>query len=149
MGKRKWWIVAAIAWMVSIFFATQLPYFTGQNTAKVIRKAFINETKTIGVQSDSTVDINELNLIVRKVTHIIVFGILAFLLFKSLETLRFSYMFACLLTVLYVLSDEWHQSFMPGRVAAYWDVLFDSVGAMIALLISYLIISRKIEKTGS
>ncbi|MEH7111519.1 VanZ family protein [Neobacillus niacini] len=149
MGKRKWWIVAAITWMVSIFFFTQLPYFTGQNTAKVIRKAVINETKTIVAQSDNPVDINELNLIVRKVTHIIVFGILAFLLFKSLETFRSSYILAWLLTVLYALSDEWHQSFMPGRVAAYRDVLFDSIGAVIGLLISYLIIRRKKEKNGS
>ena len=28
----------------------------------------------------------------------------------------------------YALSDEWHQSFVPGREASPWDALFDAVG---------------------
>jgi VanZ family protein len=26
------------------------------------------------------------------------------------------------------ISDEWHQSFLPGRDATIWDVLFDAAG---------------------
>ncbi len=29
---------------------------------------------------------------------------------------------------LYALGDEWHQSFVPGRDASLWDVLFDVLG---------------------
>ena len=29
---------------------------------------------------------------------------------------------------LYALGDEWHQSFVPGRDASLWDVLFDVFG---------------------
>jgi VanZ family protein len=40
---------------------------------------------------------------------------------------------ALLMTILigagYALSDEWHQSFVPGREASLWDALFDAVGA--------------------
>jgi VanZ family protein len=28
----------------------------------------------------------------------------------------------------YALSDEWHQSFVPGRDASLWDALFDVIG---------------------
>jgi VanZ family protein len=28
----------------------------------------------------------------------------------------------------YALSDEWHQSFVPGRNASLWDALFDAAG---------------------
>lgn len=144
MIKRKWWIGAAIVWMTAIFFVTQLPYFTGQNTAQVIQKVVVKESNPINyAPNNAPADINELNLIVRKITHVIVFGILAFLLFKSLETFRYSYILAWVLTVLYAISDEWHQSFMPERVAAYQDVLFDSFGAFVVLLISYFIIERK------
>ncbi|MBK9782380.1 MAG: VanZ family protein [Anaerolineales bacterium] len=52
---------------------------------------------------------------------------------------------AWLLAVLYSATDEFHQSFVPGRHAAVTDVLvFDSFGAMIALLcraINFVILS--------
>lgn len=32
----------------------------------------------------------------------------------------------------YGLSDEWHQSFVPGRIATGWDVLFDGLGVLAA-----------------
>jgi len=34
--------------------------------------------------------------------------------------------------VLYAFSDEWHQSFVPGRDASLWDGLFDSLGVLAA-----------------
>jgi VanZ family protein len=39
--------------------------------------------------------------------------------------------------VFYAMSDEWHQSFVPGRSALFSDVLIDSTGAAIAALIWY------------
>ena len=38
----------------------------------------------------------------------------------------------------YGVSDEWHQSFIPGRVASIWDALFDAVGIAAAVFdVSY------------
>ncbi|MEM7678152.1 MAG: VanZ family protein [Myxococcota bacterium] len=39
--------------------------------------------------------------------------------------------FTCLGAGLYGVSDEWHQSFVPGRNAAFDDVLADVVGGTI------------------
>jgi len=36
-------------------------------------------------------------------------------------------------SVLYAASDEFHQSFVPGRSCRLLDVLFDATGAAIAL----------------
>jgi VanZ family protein len=44
------------------------------------------------------------------------------------------YLLAWGLAVLYSASDEFHQSFVPGRTAAVRDVLIDSAGAAVALL---------------
>ncbi|MEH7306889.1 VanZ family protein [Neobacillus drentensis] len=129
--------------MASIFCFTQLPYFTGEHTSEAIQKVVVTEHNTINTPRTDSADINILNLIVRKATHIIVFGILALLLFKSLEINRYSYILAWFLTFLYAMTDEYHQSFMPGRVASFRDVLFDSVGALIDLLIAFFIIRRK------
>jgi VanZ family protein len=40
-----------------------------------------------------------------------------------------------LMGILYGLSDEWHQSFVPGRDATLWDVLFDALGVTAAAII--------------
>ncbi len=37
------------------------------------------------------------------------------------------------LTVLYGISDEFHQSFVPGRFPSGWDVAADAVGGLLAV----------------
>jgi VanZ family protein len=52
---------------------------------------------------------------------------------------------AILLTIVvgisYGLSDEWHQSFVPGRDASLWDALFDATGVAVAAF-TYRILMR-------
>ena len=43
---------------------------------------------------------------------------------------------------LYGLSDEWHQSFVPGRVADYKDWLADTLGASIAITLLHITIKK-------
>jgi len=41
---------------------------------------------------------------------------------------------AWLLAVLYAMTDEFHQSYVPGRHPSVWDVvIFDNLGALIAV----------------
>lgn len=42
---------------------------------------------------------------------------------------------AFLLCLLYALSDEWHQSFVPGRAASLYDIAVDGLGAFVAGII--------------
>lgn len=46
--------------------------------------------------------------------------------------------------VLYGLSDEWHQSFVPGRTPDIRDIFVDSVGAMAGLFLVTLL-ARRLE----
>jgi VanZ family protein len=41
---------------------------------------------------------------------------------------------ALALAVAYGLSDEWHQSFVPGRQSSLWDVAADTVGAGLGIV---------------
>ncbi|MEO2075939.1 MAG: VanZ family protein [Bacillus sp. (in: firmicutes)] len=143
MGKRKWWILATILWMTVIFCFTQLPYFTGKSTSGAIQKVVVKEHQTVHTPSATQDEIEGVNLIIRKATHVTVFGILAFLLFKSLEIYRLSYISAWILTFLYAISDEYHQSFMPGRGPSFRDVLIDSSGALLALLLVWLVNKKR------
>jgi VanZ family protein len=81
-----------------------------------------------------------LDLILKKVAHVMEYGILAFLLWRALsrelDTLSWSALvIAFLVSVLYAASDEYHQTFVPGRNGTPVDVSIDAVGALIALLV--------------
>ncbi|MCA9836043.1 MAG: VanZ family protein [Trueperaceae bacterium] len=75
-----------------------------------------------------------------KLIHASVFGILAFFLYMATDNPRL----AVTLTVLYGLSDEFHQHFVPGRQVDVFDWLADTVGAIaVVLLLEYIYAKRR------
>ena len=81
-----------------------------------------------------------LDLVLKKAGHMMGYGILAFLLWRAFSrgrgTLsRSALATAFVVSVLYAASDEYHQSFVPGRNGTPVDVGFDAVGALVALLV--------------
>jgi hypothetical protein len=78
------------------------------------------------------------DFIVRKLGHMGVFGILARLLTRAFSGCTYwswKKIFAAslVLSILYACTDEYHQSFVPGRHASIVDVGIDSFGAWTAL----------------
>jgi VanZ family protein len=72
--------------------------------------------------------------IVKKSGHLLGYAILAFFYWKALDFNEKKFRVSWLLTVLYAITDEFHQSFVPGRFSSVWDVLiFDNLGALISL----------------
>ena len=73
-----------------------------------------------------------------KVIHAVEYGILGVLLLRALHhtfpdiSHRRLVLYAVLLAVLYALSDEFHQSYVPRRSSSLLDVVADTVGACIA-----------------
>lgn len=65
--------------------------------------------------------------------HAFVFCVLAVLWMRMLDGRRHALLVAFLLTMLYALSDEFHQAFVPGRHPDPWDLLCDALGAVLAL----------------
>ncbi|MEK7782212.1 MAG: VanZ family protein [Verrucomicrobiota bacterium] len=77
-------------------------------------------------------------LVVRKCAHLTEYAIFAVILwwalrgtFASEQTgwTRRLVLSAWSGAVLFAISDEWHQSYVPGRQGSPWDVLIDAVGA--------------------
>jgi VanZ family protein len=61
-------------------------------------------------------------------------GVLACRAFASLSRLESAlalFMAGFAFTLLFGLSDEWHQSFVPGRTADVWDFVADALGALL------------------
>ncbi|MCB0101777.1 MAG: VanZ family protein [Anaerolineales bacterium] len=71
---------------------------------------------------------------VKKSAHGIGYGLLALSYLRALPNRN--YKLAWFLAVLYSLTDEFHQSFVPGRHSSLVDVfLFDNLGAVIVLFL--------------
>jgi len=51
-------------------------------------------------------------------------------------------LYAALVVIVWGISDEFHQSFVPGRDASAWDVLADVVGVLIAILLFAMLTLR-------
>ncbi|AVK50151.1 teicoplanin resistance protein VanZ [Clostridium sp. MF28] len=111
-----------------------------------------NKDKAVSSSDSSQVNKNSINVkqeeasnldhIVRKNAHAFMYMVLAILVCGAL----FSYnkngkgmiiyiLFICLF---YAVTDEFHQSFIPGRTSLVSDILVDFMGAMIGLGLFYL-----------
>lgn len=94
---------------------------------------------------------NLLDLILRKIAHLVEFGILAILILRALlqkggqgieiiddlpkqrKFIRKVFITTIILSIFYAFSDEFHQSFVRGREGSLWDVLIDSVGIILGV----------------
>jgi VanZ family protein len=75
---------------------------------------------------------NELNrFLVLKSFHLIEYAILAMFLFLAFRRASI----VIIISYLYALSDEFHQSFVPNREGRFRDTLIDLVGIFIGLLL--------------
>ncbi|MEO7412211.1 MAG: VanZ family protein [Opitutaceae bacterium] len=73
-----------------------------------------------------------------KVVHFMVYGLLATLLLRAIlgsggKSSRYAAWIAIGLASAYGISDEWHQSFTPGRAVELADWLADTLGAALAV----------------
>ena len=79
-----------------------------------------------------------LDLILKQGAHVGVYAILHFLMWRAIKITsdqpsQMKLKFIPLITVfLYALTDEFHQSFIPGREATWVDIGLDSIGIIIS-----------------
>jgi len=131
--------------MALIFF-----FSTGElsasNTSRIVRPLILwlfpgTSEETLGV----------VHFFVRKTAHFTEYAILALLaarvfLSSSQPPLRQRwFLCALLLVVLYALSDEFHQTFVPSRTGSIYDSLIDMTGGLTALLLLMLWSKRKVR----
>ncbi|MCI0551126.1 MAG: VanZ family protein [Anaerolineae bacterium] len=74
---------------------------------------------------------------IKKGGHILGYAMLAWSYWYALDWQPNKPWLAWLFAILYAVTDEYHQSFVPGRYSSAWDVfVFDNLGALIALSIA-------------
>ena len=95
--------------------------------------------------------INIPKVILRKGAHFVEFAGLGLCLCNALYASfghRLTPVFALVGSVIYAISDEVHQIFSEGRACRITDVLIDSAGALLGIIIVFIIMERR-NKNGS
>ena len=89
------------------------------------------------IPGDELPEFGRFDFDVKKCGHMMGYALLAVGYLRALaygRTIgRRDWVTAILLTGIYAVTDEFHQSFTPGRTASLMDVLIDTVGAAIGI----------------
>ena len=138
--KKSIFIVLLVLWMGFIFSMSCENAEESSNTSGQTIKVVLSTVPEFEKQPEE-VKVNiieELQFIVRKSAHFIgymILGILASGLILQYENINKKYPLAFLICVIYAISDEIHQLFVPGRAGQVRDVLIDSAGSLLGIIL--------------
>ncbi len=129
----------AIVWMGMIFYLSHQP---GSDSAATSHEFVLFVLEIIPIPENYQLI---LHLMIRKSAHFFAYAILAMLIFYAYKGKRaiFTTLTICLL---YAISDEVHQLFIPGRSGDIRDVLIDLTGALFGIIVIKLI--KLIKRSG-
>jgi len=132
----KYWL-PVLLWMFFIFIGST-DLMSAEHTSR-----FIGPFLRWFAPDITEATIASIQLIVRKVAHLMEYAILSALLLRALrQHLIAARSIAFVLAVLCAVLDEFHQSFVPSRTGSPWDVMIDILGALVGLVI-YVRMTRR------
>ena len=139
--KRNDKMKGLIAWMLVVFWMAVIFGFSSQPAVQSARLSTHITELTISFFGVN-MELDALEHYIRKSAHFLVFLMLGGLTLHALKWSRVSRatMVAFAICVFYAISDELHQLFVLGRAAQVRDVLIDSVGAAMGILLCVLLI---------
>ena len=145
-------IILLISWMALIFSlsaenATESSKTSGGIIATVI-EIFSSKFSELNILDQQEI-IESFQSVVRKAAHFsiyVVLGFLSFLVVSSYEKilLKYKILGGISFCVLYAITDEIHQLFVVGRSCELRDIVIDSCGAVLGVLVSWLILRSKL-----
>ena len=138
--KKTIFAVLLVLWMGFIFSMSSENAEKSSNTSGQTIRVVLSAVPGFEEQPEEVkVNIIEkLQFIVRKSAHFIgymILGILASGLILYYGNINKKYLLAFLICVIYAISDEIHQLFVPGRSGQVRDVLIDSAGSLLGIII--------------
>ena len=89
-------------------------------------------------------NINLLSIIIRKLAHFTEYFILGILVANFIKNIHKKPYYAIIFCILYAISDEIHQIFVQGRSGEIKDILIDTCGSTIGILLNTKINRKRI-----
>ena len=142
-------LLLPILWYGLIFYITEQPEADSLSTQLAMEELHTKVNETVQLAEVWFFNPEFWNGVLRIGSHMFMFGILGILFYYLLESsLRFNkktFLISILFVTLLGISDEIHQSFVPGRFAMPIDVLKDIIGAILFITIACNSIRNKIN----
>ena len=120
-----------------------------RKVTEVILEASSNYNKL--EEEEKEIVLHRTESIIRKIAHFSIYAVVGFLLMGLFSTYKIKDKWRIIITIVigifYAISDEFHQSFSPGRTPKVTDVYIDTLGILVGALIVILIrtIYKKIK----
>ena len=132
-------IILSITWMVVIFTYSSQDGEVVDSKASTIIETITESDEAYQQKTDheKLLANNDYEFYISKTVHVLEYGALCFFLFLAFILVKkrwLNYLFCFIITVLFAISDEWHQTFTPDRTARPQDVLIDAAAAIICIL---------------
>lgn len=152
-SSKKYMILFFVSSLMCIATMTVIFGFSSQNSAVSsdtsgftilhILKCVYPKFNSLTQNAKDTL-IENLQFFIRKLAHFSVYCALGFFAQTSLLCVRplskkKKTIISFILSLVYAVSDELHQLFVPGRACRIFDVAVDSAGAILGILISLMI----------
>ena len=153
--KRIWkrWLTGILlaVWMAVIFWFSAQPAEESGELSGTVTYRIVSAVDRLLHRELSEAQILEyaamLDHPVRKAAHMTEYAVLGLLSVLFCRTFsartRRIYPIALLMAFCYACTDEFHQLFVPGRAGRFTDVCIDTAGALIAVILCYLIDKRR------
>ncbi|MDV2886388.1 VanZ family protein [Alkalihalophilus pseudofirmus] len=136
--------LSVLLWMSLIYYLSHQPAAESTELSTGVMQVLIASFEAIFLFIN--LETEWFHFLIRKGAHFTAYFILGILLINALrksKAVDTSAMIALLLSVLYAISDEVHQLFIPGRSGEVRDVLIDSAGAAVGISLYYLLAKIK------
>lgn len=140
--------IPVVLWMLLIYFlSAQSAVESAGLSSKVTEMMLGLINQVVPAFGTGAVDYSYLNHVVRKLAHFFLYLVLGVLSARALRKNGITgwkpLALAVILCALYAVTDELHQVFVPGRSGQISDVILDTMGGLVGILLYY---SRQGEK---
>lgn len=137
-------LLPALLWMSVIFLLSHQEAGTSSALSSGLSLRLLSFFEGLGI----LIPKEGFHLFLRKGAHFFAYLLLGIFIAFGLEAKSIKeYGYTLLLCTLYAISDEFHQTFIPGRSGDVLDVLLDSAGALTGILLWALV--KKVLKNRS
>lgn len=144
------WILTFIWLCVIFYFSSQPSEESDEQTSFVIN--ILSRLFNVDISQGGTIEqfgiLHNIDFFVRKTAHLTEYAVLGVLSFLSLKEISrkfekqrlFQMSSALIFCLLYAVSDEIHQMFVPGRSPMIRDVMIDFCGSLVGVGVCFIIV---------
>ena len=139
-------IILVIISMLAIFLFSSEKADDSNITSRKITSKFVRVIDKDKDKQKLKATVEEKDSITRKAAHFLEYALLGFLVLNMLKDYKKIniklIIISILICILYAISDEIHQYFVPGRSCQFTDVLIDSTGSVLGTILYFYIFSN-------